>query len=300
MLETLIKDLRRKPFERDISDFVISFKHDAPHVSAGVSHGIDFIVDVNKKSGCKEEFNYNIYRYFVHYCDIHTDDLTDNDVKDIVERNYKKIEERFPERMVRREDNKLVIDGGFLYIPRLNAYVGKHTIVADDRKREAARLIDFKASDDGHLTHINWHEAKKIVENLGSRMLKPAEFWVFYDYIREKDILCDTLGKRCGGEWLDALVSPDEMTPSEDGVFNIGDINRETGLPNRLDGFECLYVSPKSDLSTVSFHYKDSPRPLFDLSLSPEYKDYKLGVREVLDAPKVDVDGKGEKQLELW
>lgn len=326
-IEDVIKDLREKPFNYDISEFVIGFDHKAPHLSAGISHSIDFIMTINKKRGGEEEIVYNsVFGCFVHYCD-RNEDLTDKDVDEIVERNYKEIESRFPESMLKRDGDKLVIDGGFLYIPPLNAYVGKHPLKIDDKVRKAAGGIDVDLShksDSCCLTHVNWYQAEEIVKRLGSRMLKPSEFWVFYDYLEKKDIhlWVDALGNHKLGEWIGGLViDRDKLVFNskdlkdikkhkkvnvilEDGIFGRGGVDGSNGLPYKLDGFERIYTSPKSDLTAVCFHYKEGHRPVFDLSLPPDYKDkdcdYKecrIGVREILDAPKVEVEQKKEKQL---
>lgn len=329
-VDDVVKDLREKPFHYDISEFVIGFDYKVSHFGAGVSYSIDFIMDINKRKGCREKIIYNgIFGCFVHHWD-RSEYLTDKEVDGIVERDYNKIKSRFPERLVKREGNKLVIDGSFLYIPPLNAYVGKHPIKIDDKVREIACGINVDLShkqNSCYLTHIDWYQAEEIVKKLGGRMLKPSEFWVFYDYLYKKDIhlWVDVLGNHSIGEWIGSLVvNKDRLVfTSEDlndikkhkevnvilegGVFSRGDIDGGNGLPYKLDGFECEYISPKNDLTSVCFHYKKGHRPVFDLSLSPDYKDkdyeYKecrIGVREVLDGSKVEAEQKKEKQLTFW
>ena len=78
-----------------------------------------------------------------------------------------------------------------VYVPDLELYVAEKILTIDDRVRKAAEVfINIYPNEGGqYLTYITWQEAKRLLKNLGSRMLTPAEFWVFYDFCLVKKLI---------------------------------------------------------------------------------------------------------------
>ena len=154
----------------------------------------------------------------------------------------------------REQERKPKIDG-FTYIPELNLYVADEISMLGD----------------------DWYACKAQLNANGSRMLTPAEFWIYYDYCvkNQPRIVENSFKDMNKEEWLDAvvenerelIVSPDissdmkeysfgtrydDVIISKRGYFDREEISAPLGLP--------YVIKEKGTFGYLGINFNDLPK----------------------------------------
>lgn len=107
-------------------------------------------------------------------------------------------------------------DTGTLYFsPALNLHVSLKPLCVEDRVIEAARRMNLTLDwdDRGQVRNISFADARRLLDELGSHMLSPREYWTLYQELaangdRER---LSMLASDAATEWLDAVFIRDEV-----------------------------------------------------------------------------------------
>ena len=228
----------------------------------------------------------------------------------------------------------------YFYSKSTGLFIYRKPIMIGSRVKKAADRAGIKLDwdNEGRIIYINFDDSKKLLEELGSRMLNPIEYWKALDDAKEENDteMVKELTSNKYAEWLDRVYFSDcthinnpnvignynydgqrvksECPPGTPGWFNPeNNINIRTGEPIHVEinrekfatswkyWWPYLGLSATDRVATAPIrgYVTSVGKPSFDLGIPVDAKEPKLMVRECRNESLVPIiDSRILKQAE--